>query len=102
MSKTSAVDVSIHAISPAWDYRVRWWRHQADWEESYLVMDIEILNEGIPTGGYSFIVWDEGGVIESVHVNPFHQRSRHIYCCWSEGKSHHVTALQVFSDLTEW
>ena len=40
-------------------------------------MNIEILDERVSAGGYSFIVRDQGGVIETVQINPFHHRICH-------------------------
>lgn len=42
-------------------------------------MNVEILGEGVSAGGYGFIIRDEGGVIESAQVNPFHHRTGHVY-----------------------
>lgn len=42
-------------------------------------MNIEILNERVPAGGYGFVVWDEAGVVESVQINTFQYRTRHVY-----------------------
>lgn len=63
-------------------------------------MNIEILDERIPTGGYGFIVWDQGGVIESVQVKPFHHRIGHVVQRYSKGGSH-VEALSEMKVLTE-
>ena len=40
-------------------------------------MNVEILNERISAGRYSFIVGDIGGVIETVQINPFRHRICH-------------------------
>ena len=40
-------------------------------------MNIEILDERVSAGGYGFIVGDQGGVVETVQVNPLHYRIRH-------------------------
>lgn len=59
---------------------------QADWSEAYIIVNIEILSQRISPSGYSLIVWDEGGVIESAQINPFHHRAGHFEWC-SEGQA---------------
>lgn len=42
-------------------------------------MNVEVLSERISTGGYGFVIWDEGSIIESVQINPFRHRAGHVY-----------------------
>jgi len=77
MSSTRAVDVSIHAMSPACDGMVSHCLDNARVLGLYLIVDIEVLSQRITARGYGFVVWHECCVIERIQVHPIHHGSRH-------------------------
>ena len=102
MSSTSAVDVSIHAISPDCKrgYQSRCFHH-AHCRRTYLVMDIEVFHQRITASRSRAIVSDrdECGVIEHTGVT-----SRASCCRHGEGNptSLLTEAARNFEDDAVW
>ena len=90
MSSTSAVDVSIHAISPAYISSTS--QHNRTVEanrptsrtprsveqvrcQTYIIIDIQIIRQTIPPGRNRSIIRDLLGVIERTEINPIDRGS---------------------------
>ena len=44
---------------------------------AYIVMDVQVFNQRVASGGHGFVGGDESCIIEAVEVDPVHYRSRH-------------------------
>ena len=90
MSSTSAVDVSIHAISPAYISSTS--QHNRTVEanrptsrvprsveqvrsQTYIIIDIQIIRQTIPPGRNRSIIRDLLGIIERTEINPIDRGS---------------------------
>ena len=73
MSRTRAVDVSIQAISPACKILCQSCRTGVA-REAYIVMDVQIFQQGVAARWYGAIVGYLDCIVEFVEVHAVHRR----------------------------
>ena len=77
MSRTRAVDVSIHAMSPDCIHSLDGDIKRKLMDMVYFIMNVEILDERVSARRNGFVVWDLSCIVESGQVDTVDHRRRH-------------------------